>query len=523
MPRVSRSLQGSESFLPAMTDTPSLMTDSSWFARFEKQSALRHVLLIFIGAAFFHSAGTWILPITDRDEARFAEASREMRQSGDWVVPTLNSKPRYDKPPLIYWTQITAFQFLGENEFAARLPSVLAAALTAVAIYGFGRRMRDARTGLWAALFYTTSLQVIVNSKMSVADPLMILFFTTSAWGAWELGRPKTVQLAGDPRWFWMLAGSLGLAFLAKGPLGWSPLLFPILAAIWMRESIPWRRLQLHWALLVALVIVALWGVSALLRTDGEFWSVGMGKHVFQRSVSAMEGHGGSKWTSYLAILPFYFLTVFISFFPWSIRLIWLGRELWARRVALSYDDRFLLAGIAIVFAVFTLVRTKLPHYTLPAFPLLCLLLSRSLTSVGKPSAGAGRWAVGMVGFGLAVSLIGFSFAKPHFPSAELYKACKPWLSAKMEIASANYIEPSLCWKFRSTLKPFVEYGDEKALPEFMKRPGARLCILPTSKVDETFGAVPETWQRVRVKGFNLPNGKKVDLTALIQAATSSP
>ena len=516
MPLPRQKTSGREFFQLAMTDTPSIVT-SGLPVNWEKQSALRHALLIFIGAVFLHAAGTWILPITDRDEARFAEASREMRQSGDWVVPTLNNKPRYDKPPLIYWTQIATYSVLGENEFAARLPSVWAAALAAVAVYGFGRRMRNARTGLWAAIFFTTSLWVLVTSKTSVADPLMILFFTTSAWSAWELGRPLTGRLAPDARWHWMFAGSLGLAFLAKGPIGWLPLLFPILASLWMRESIPWRRLQLHWALLAALGIVALWGVSALNRTHGDFWSVGMGKHVFQRSVSAMEGHGGSKWTSYLATLPYYFLAVFVTFFPWSIRLIWLARDLLSRRTTLSYDERFLLSGIAVVFAVFTLVRTKLPHYTLPAFPLLCLLLSCAWNGAGKFNIGSRRLAIGMVGFGLCVSLIGFSLAKPSFPSAELFKGCKPWLKPEMEMASATYNEPSLCWNFRSILKSFVDYREEKSLPAFMSRPGARLCILPTSKVDETFAAIPDSWQRVRVKGFNLANGKRVDLTALIQ------
>lgn len=497
---------------PAKNDAP---------VRSEECSAWRHGLLIFMAAALLHAAGTWILPITDRDEARFAEASREMRQRGDWVVPTLNNQPRYDKPPLIYWTQIAAYSLLGENGFAARLPSVLAAALTAVAVYGFGRRMNGARTGLWAAIFFTTSLQVIVNSKMSTADPLMILFFTTSAWVAWELGRPKSDASTLDHRWRWMLAGSLGLAFLAKGPIGWLPVLFPILAAMWMRESIPWRRLQLHWALLAALGLVALWGVPALVQTNGDFWSVGIGKHVIQRSVSAMEGHGGSRWITYLASLPFYLLTIFISFFPWSLRLPWLFGELRTRRSSLGYDERFLITGIAVVFAVFTLVRTKLPHYTLPAFPLLCLLLSRALVNSGGISVGVRRWAIGMAAFGLVASLVGFSLAKPQFPSAELLKGCKPWLRPEMEMASANYNEPSLCWQFRSTLKSFVEYGDEKALPAFMSRSGARLCILPTSKVDETFATIPESWRRVRVKGFNLANGKPVDLTALIQPAAA--
>src|SRR3954469_16131755 len=87
-----------------------------------------------------------------------------------------------------------------------------------------------------------------------------------------------------------------------------------------------------------------------------------------------MEGHGAKSLGVYLATLPLYFVTVFASFFPWSIKLPWLTRKLWRDRDA---TDKFLIAGIVIIFLIFTLVKTKLPHYTLPTFPLLALLLAK--------------------------------------------------------------------------------------------------------------------------------------------------
>src|SRR5438045_6322259 len=122
------------------------------------------------------------------------------------------------------------------------------------------------------------------------------------------------------------------------------------------------------------LVLICLWGIPALVRTQGEFFRVGIGKHVVERSVATMEGHGASSVWMYLGLLPFYFLTVFASFFPWSIKLPALWKNLRAQR---DDTDQFLLAGALIVFGIFTLVQTKLPHYTLPAFPLLALLVAR--------------------------------------------------------------------------------------------------------------------------------------------------
>ena len=128
--------------------------------------------------------------------------------------------------------------------------------------------------------------------------------------------------------------------------------------------------------MLFVLSLVAVWGIPALVRTDGQFFNIGIGRHVVARSVVAMEGHGASSFWTYLATLPFYFVLVFVTFAPWSIKLPWLTKKLWRDRDPL---DNYLIAGIAIIFIIFTLVKTKLPHYTLPAFPLLALLLAKAL------------------------------------------------------------------------------------------------------------------------------------------------
>ena len=98
------------------------------------KSAIRNYALLFFGCLLFHVAGTWSLPLIDRDEPRFAEASREMIERGDYVVPYFNNQVRLDKPPLTYWAQTASYQIFGENDFAARFPSAVAAALVALSI-----------------------------------------------------------------------------------------------------------------------------------------------------------------------------------------------------------------------------------------------------------------------------------------------------------------------------------------------------------------------------------------------------
>src|SRR6202023_2853504 len=122
-----------------------------------------YLVLFFFGAVILYSVGNWSLPLIDRDEPRFAESSREMRQNGDFLIPRLNGDYRFDKPPLIYWCQVLSFDVLGENDFAARLPSAIFAALAAVATWTFASRIFDPRVGLWSGILFATSLQVFIH------------------------------------------------------------------------------------------------------------------------------------------------------------------------------------------------------------------------------------------------------------------------------------------------------------------------------------------------------------------------
>src|SRR5437764_15005264 len=155
-----------------------------------------------------------------------------------------------------------------------------------------------------------------------------------------------------------------------------------------------------------------------------------------------MQGHGASSVWMYLGLLPFYFLPVFASFFPWSIKLPALWKNLRAQR---DDTDQFLLAGALIVFGIFTLVQTKLPHYTLPAFPLLALLLARRFECLRLSRALPAATAALFLAFAL--------FATPplarFFPSYNLANYSRPNLKPEMEFGAVEFTEPSLVWYFR--------------------------------------------------------------------------
>jgi 4-amino-4-deoxy-L-arabinose transferase-like glycosyltransferase len=265
--------------------------------------------------------------------------------------------------------------------------------------------------------------------------------------------------------------------------------------------------------MLGAFAIVCTWGIPALVRTNGEFFKVGIGRHVVERSFNVMEGHGANSWNTYLAAMPFYFVTVFVSFFPWSIKLPALTKHLWRKRDA---TDNYLISGILIVFVIMSLVKTKLPHYTLPAFPLLALLLARHLFEVGT-EVFAKRAAIGAAAAALAVAFIAFPLLAPTFPSAQLYKLSRNDLRPEMDFANIDYAEPSVVWYFRSRCHGFFRGLNPDQLEQFMNFPGPRFAIVPTPVAQAFSAKIPPEWKTYRAKGFTIVHGRPTDLTMILK------
>jgi len=179
----------------------------SWF---EKLAARPERTILVLSLALL-LAGNWILPLTDRDEARFGEASREMVQRGDYIVPWFNGAWRFDKPVLIYWCQIASYKIFGVNEFAARLPSALFTTATALLLVRWGRKNADNKTALLAGGMFVTALHVVLIGRMATADMAMIFFFTLAAWSGWELTRPENPV---RKKWWWISAIVIGVIAL---------------------------------------------------------------------------------------------------------------------------------------------------------------------------------------------------------------------------------------------------------------------------------------------------------------------
>jgi 4-amino-4-deoxy-L-arabinose transferase-like glycosyltransferase len=324
----------------------------------------------------------------DIDEGHNAQCAREMYESGDWIKPTFNFDLRVDKPALLYWLQIFAYQFFGINEFAARLPSALAAMLTVLLTYELGRRMFGAGSGLLAGLVLASTLLFCGSAHFANPDALLnattvLTFFL--CWRCFERSEDDWPALAGV---------STGLGFLAKGPVGLVlPLAVVGLYLLWCRQL---RRLRSDRVLVAAVLfgLVALpWFGLVGAETKGDYLRGFFLTHNRDRFLAAMEGHRG----------PFYYhaLSLIIGFLPWSVFLgpaIWYAvRESTAEsresRASNSSGPRFLACWIAVYFAFFSISQTKLPNYILPIYPPIALLVGHFLNRWREGAVQLDGWA----------------------------------------------------------------------------------------------------------------------------------
>lgn len=343
----------------------------------------------------------------DRDEPRNAQCAAEMQARGDWVTPVMNAELRTHKPVLLYWLIMSAYSVFGVNEFSARFWSAALAVGTALCTYAMGKRLFDARVGTWAGIILSTVLMFDVAGRAATPDSTLI-FFSTLALTLYVLGTwPKSLPTESTinesrsffPSWPWATAiyGVMGIAMLAKGPVG---LVLPtaVIGMFLLVMRLPtvdetsrvrswWDTLKraascfgpMHFlrtcwsmrpitALGVSLAIALPWYVWVGVRTDGEFLRGFFLEHNLSRATQSMEGHGGS--------LLFYPLAILIGFFPWSVFAmpVIIDSVRHARQNTKWFSGYvFAACWVGVYVGLFSLAKTKLPSYVTPCYPALAL------------------------------------------------------------------------------------------------------------------------------------------------------
>jgi 4-amino-4-deoxy-L-arabinose transferase-like glycosyltransferase len=453
---------------------------------------MRPLLFLFFAVLILESLGNNTLPLIDRDEPRFAEASREMGQSGDFIVPRVNGEYRFDKPPLIYWCQVASSRVFGESDFSVRFPSAIFAAATVLLTAAWASRLYGPSVGFWSGLVLGTCLQFFIHGRAAVADMPMIFFFTAATWAAWE-------RAQGQRSFLLWLCFYLALAagFLAKGPVALLPIIAPFLLGLWTRTPICFRLRSAVGGGLLVLIIIGFWGIPALILTHGEFFQVGIGKHVVMRSVAPLQSHGAAGIGGYFLLLPFYLVTLLFSLFPWSL---FLPGAIQRWRLGLDSFERYALCSIGVVFIVFSLLQTKLPHYTLPAFPLIAILVGRTI----RESRLRKIVAISAIAAYLGIAVVGFPWFASYFPSKSIFQQFAEHLSTSTRTASIGYNEPSLIWYFRYRTRAFHQSLGPSELSKFMRQPGPAVCVISSDQAVE----IDPLWERTSVAGYDFSRWK---------------
>jgi 4-amino-4-deoxy-L-arabinose transferase-like glycosyltransferase len=369
---------------------------------------MRYLLLLLV-ALLTIVPGIGQMPPVDRDEARFVQATKQMVESGDYVDIRFQEQSRYKKPVGIYWLQAAAVEASGYGAAAPvwiyRLASVLGILLGVLGTYWAGARLFGQKAGVISALVLAGIFGSAFEGRIGKTDA-MLLGLTIIAQGAlaqiYVSARRNEVSPAYLPWVFWI---AQGCAILIKGPI--APLLSGLTIIALVIADRQWRwlaRLRPLPGLGVAALIVLPWLAMITWKSGAAFWQESVGTDLAGKLTQGSESHWGPP--------GYYVLTYSLYFWPFGLLAIASG--LLALRIGRGDPRiRFCLAWYIPMWLVLEVVGTKLPHYVLPAYPAVILLIGWAMTlSRDAAEAPFRRWETTLwyaTAFGLAVVTVGLA------------------------------------------------------------------------------------------------------------------
>jgi 4-amino-4-deoxy-L-arabinose transferase-like glycosyltransferase len=540
---------------------------------FATASHTRAVLFLLLCCLVLFLPGFFTIPPIDRDEVRFAQATKQMVESGDYVDIRFQDDVRYKKPVGIYWLQAASLKTAAAlglpraqvRIWVYRMPSLIGAIGAVLLTYWTALAFVTRQGAALAALMLASCVLLGGEARLAKTDA-MLLFTVTAAMGAmaqvylsWQRGEDPAHPPWGPPAIFWT---ALAAGILIKGPL---ILMFVGLAmvvlAVLDRSAAWFLRMRPVWGLMWMLVLVLPWFVLIFLRAGDTFFADSVGGDMLSK-LAAQESHGAPP--------GLYLLLFWVTFWPAAPLAGMAAPAVWrARR---EPGAQFLLAWLIPSWIVFEAVLTKLPHYVLPLYPAIAILtagaLERRVLSRSWLVRGAAWWfaipalgavlvivgaiklihqlvfpawplfAVAMV-FGLvawwlfeesraersllnaviaAALLAGGTYGvvvprlTTMFPSQEVARALRNVTCVGPKAAAAGYLEPSLV--FMTDTSTLLTDGSGAA--DFLGQGSCRFALVE-QRSERAFvqraEAIGLRYEApVRIEGYNISQGKAVSI-----------
>lgn len=399
-------------------------------------------LLIIAVSALLFIPGLGAVHLFDWDEINFAEIAREMVVTGNWAQPQIDYLPFHEKPPLFIWFQALSMKVFGVGEFAARLPNAICGIITLLVLFRIGDQLRSKAFGMLWVLAYVGSILPHLYFRSGIIDPWFNLFIFLGLHAIITLVQCDPSRTAGAlnarrDSHAWLAGLFLGLAVLTKGPVG---VLIPGIAMFvyWVlgrfKPYLRWRRLGI--IVLATVLTISTWAIVDLLRNGPEFMVA-----FFWRQVAMLTtedaGHGG--------FVGYHFVVLLLGCFPASVFAL---QELFKPTRTTDSDQndhrRWMVILFWVVLILFSIVKTKIVHYSSLAYFPLTYLAALQLERIWKQERfGWSRFLIAAIGslialIFLAAPIIGMNIhllepllAKDPFGQANL-QADVHWSGAEI-------------------------------------------------------------------------------------------
>ncbi|WP_188501370.1 phospholipid carrier-dependent glycosyltransferase [Pontibacter amylolyticus] len=326
-------------------------------------AGLRHhtlvaALLFLLLLVLLYNLGGWGL--VETSEARYAEISREMLLSGDWLYPHLLGIQHFHKPPITYMISAAGMGLFGVNEFGVRFFLQISLLAQALLVYRIARELFQSRKIAFTALvIYVTLPAVLIAARNLTTDSFLATFELLAIW-AWMKYKPSK-----KPSWLYLFYLALALAFLTKGPVG---LIFPVLVVLGYRVKGANARPSLMHHLVglsLFLILSASWYVY-LMWQNRQFVDYFLLNHIVKRYTSPETFGRSQPWWFYLAFIP-------VLSLPWSAMLL---LHLPALRKLVPEQKRLFVLWLLVPLLFFSFSSSKLILYVLPMLAGIALLIS---------------------------------------------------------------------------------------------------------------------------------------------------